>query len=223
VLPYIEGDNVYKSINFSVPAYAENLHENNSTDNPAGWGPASRDRGPAGNVANRLAANSMPKTFVCPSAPRVKPENQHKDYAVGYDANPAGENCCPERRPSGSLGPFTGMGWINSKVKIAEVTDGTSSTFVILEKGHFSNQSWCPERLGCNPFIFVSHQSQGFVTGFQPPNSTLPNSRAAVSGHTQGLNVGFADGHVQFISNSINMATYRALFTRAGGEVIGDF
>ncbi len=33
----------------------------------------------------------------------------------------------------------------------------------------------------------------------------------------------FADGHIQFISNSIDINTLKALFTRAGGEVINNF
>jgi prepilin-type N-terminal cleavage/methylation domain-containing protein/prepilin-type processing-associated H-X9-DG protein len=222
ILPFVEADNVYKTINFNVPAYSDNLHENNSSDSPAGWAPASRERGPAGNTANQLASRSQPKLFVCPSTPRVKPENTFKDYAVAYDNNAAGENCCPERRPSGSRGDFTGMGWINSQIKMTDVSDGTSNTVMVIEKAHNVNQSWCPDRLGCNPFFFVSHQSQGFVYATQPPNSTLPNSRAAYSWHTGGLNAVFVDGHVQFIPNSVSMVTYRAWFSRASGEVVAN-
>jgi hypothetical protein len=32
--------------------------------------------------------------------------------------------------------------------------------------------------------------------------------------------VSFVDGHVQFISNNINMPTWLAMGTRAGGEVV---
>jgi len=32
-----------------------------------------------------------------------------------------------------------------------------------------------------------------------------------------------ADGSTQFISQDINLTTYRALATRAGGETVGDF
>src|SRR5947209_9149231 len=47
ILPYIEGDTVYRTIDFTAPAYSDVIPENTSSDNPAGWGPASRDRGPA--------------------------------------------------------------------------------------------------------------------------------------------------------------------------------
>lgn len=42
----------------------------------------------------------------------------------------------------------------------------------------------------------------------------------ARSFHSGGVNVGFADGSVKFIKNSINPITWRALGTRAGGEVV---
>ncbi len=46
---------------------------------------------------------------------------------------------------------------------------------------------------------------------------------AARSYHTGGVNVCFADGHVQFINDNINFATWQALGTRSGGEPVGDF
>ncbi len=38
--------------------------------------------------------------------------------------------------------------------------------------------------------------------------------------HPGGANFAFADGSVRFVKESVNLATYRALGTRAGGEVI---
>jgi prepilin-type processing-associated H-X9-DG protein len=38
--------------------------------------------------------------------------------------------------------------------------------------------------------------------------------------HPGGINAAFCDGSVKFIKNSVNWLTYRALGTRAGGEVI---
>jgi prepilin-type N-terminal cleavage/methylation domain-containing protein/prepilin-type processing-associated H-X9-DG protein len=42
------------------------------------------------------------------------------------------------------------------------------------------------------------------------------------SGHTNGVNVGFCDGSVHFISNAISLTTWWALGTRNGGEVLGN-
>jgi prepilin-type N-terminal cleavage/methylation domain-containing protein/prepilin-type processing-associated H-X9-DG protein len=45
-------------------------------------------------------------------------------------------------------------------------------------------------------------------------------SAAPTSNHSSGVNVGFADGSVKFIKDSISMQTWWALGTRNGGEVI---
>lgn len=228
ILQYIEGDNVFRSINFNAPAYSEFVPEELGGWNPARGAGRNRDRGPAqatipglGVNPNILAANSQPKSFSCPSSPRATfgSPTQMKDYAMYYDGGRANfsETCCPER----SCAPaYNGMGWINSEIRIADVTDGTSSTLFLTEKSHWTNQSWCSDSMGCNQFLFVHHQSQGMVTASQPINWTVANSRAARGFHPNGINVAFADGHVQFITNSVNFATYSAMGTRNGGEVV---
>ena len=50
-----------------------------------------------------------------------------------------------------------------------------------------------------------------------------PGQAAARSNHTGGVNVMMGDGSVRFISNSVDPFTWRALSTRAGGEVLGNF
>ena len=62
---------------------------------------------------------------------------------------------------------------------------------------------------------------------YLPPNSREPDALAhargwfaARSNHPGGANALFCDGHVQFVKNSVNLATWRGLSTRSGGEVI---
>jgi prepilin-type processing-associated H-X9-DG protein len=47
--------------------------------------------------------------------------------------------------------------------------------------------------------------------------------RAARSQHTGGVNLLLGDGHVRFVVNGINLSTWRALATRSGGEVLGNY
>ena len=50
-----------------------------------------------------------------------------------------------------------------------------------------------------------------------------PGQAAARSYHSGGVNVMLGDGSVRFVRNGIDPATWRALGTRNGGEVIGDY
>jgi prepilin-type N-terminal cleavage/methylation domain-containing protein/prepilin-type processing-associated H-X9-DG protein len=55
-----------------------------------------------------------------------------------------------------------------------------------------------------------------------PANGT--QTFAANSAHTGGVNLALCDGSVRFVSNSVNLATWRGLGSRNGGEVFnGDF
>ncbi len=57
---------------------------------------------------------------------------------------------------------------------------------------------------------------------FTQPIEAVVN-RAARSTPIKAYLCPFADGHVQFISSSIDKLVFRALSTRAGGESIGEF
>jgi prepilin-type processing-associated H-X9-DG protein len=45
----------------------------------------------------------------------------------------------------------------------------------------------------------------------------------ANSQHTNGVNLALCDGSVRFVSNTVNLTTWRALGSVNGGEVAGDF
>jgi prepilin-type N-terminal cleavage/methylation domain-containing protein/prepilin-type processing-associated H-X9-DG protein len=79
------------------------------------------------------------------------------------------------------------------------------------------------------------HDESGAGGGYshvQPPNKmncffsneTAPQDDHTLIGpqsnHPGGVNVGFLDGSVKFIKNSVNIGTWGALGTKAGGEVI---
>ena len=55
---------------------------------------------------------------------------------------------------------------------------------------------------------------------WQPSPPHNPASRPPGAMHPGGVNVLFCDGHVAFVKDSVSLATWRALATRGGGEVI---
>lgn len=54
------------------------------------------------------------------------------------------------------------------------------------------------------------------ATHFEDP----PEAATAASDHSGGANVLYADGHVKFVRNSINLSVWHALATRNKGEVV---
>jgi prepilin-type N-terminal cleavage/methylation domain-containing protein/prepilin-type processing-associated H-X9-DG protein len=75
------------------------------------------------------------------------------------------------------------------------------------------------------------HYGNTLYNHFYPPNaknwdcgngSHNKGLSTARSNHAGGVNLLLADGSVRFVRNSVQPATWRALATRDGGEVIGD-
>ena len=86
--------------------------------------------------------------------------------------------------------------------KIQDITDGTSKTIILVEADANRAVDWTkPEDLKYDP---------------KNPAAGLGKLRPG------GWLAAFADGHIQFISNSIDRQFLNALFTCAGGERIGD-
>jgi prepilin-type N-terminal cleavage/methylation domain-containing protein/prepilin-type processing-associated H-X9-DG protein len=65
-----------------------------------------------------------------------------------------------------------------------------------------------------------SNQDTNSPNGSASLANQYGNMIAAHSNHSGGVNMGFLDGSVKFIKESINPGTYGALATMAGGEVI---
>jgi prepilin-type processing-associated H-X9-DG protein len=121
---------------------------------------------------------------------------------------------------------------------IAAVTDGTSNTIIVgevLPSNAADNNFWMfngsyagttvPLGFNSNTVVPVAGSQTCSSTGWQNPSALVgcrfgSSAKGFVSMHPGGSNFAFADGSVHFLKNSINMATYCALGSRAGGEVV---
>jgi prepilin-type processing-associated H-X9-DG protein len=88
---------------------------------------------------------------------------------------------------------------------------------------------WASGELRCASFnTFYTPNSKSFdciANDLTPGNGqyTAIGFRAARSRHTNGANILLGDGSVRFVNNNVQLVTWRALGTRTGGEVLGDF
>jgi prepilin-type N-terminal cleavage/methylation domain-containing protein/prepilin-type processing-associated H-X9-DG protein len=215
IMPFIEQDNVFKKI---TPTVGFNLL----------------------NANNNAAMKSQISTYMCPSVPKQggfvsccgSVPGTDDAAAASYSAIAthlaitAGINDAATLNASGVI--FSG-----SKVRMADIVDGTSSTVVIGEMYvdyDTSRKAWletnypgsyCPG----NQCYLANIWAHGNVmtTAYGINQFAGSQSLGVQSFHAGGAQFAFADGHVGFISQSIVQGTLKSLTTRAGSEFVGDY
>ncbi|MGL6076592.1 MAG: DUF1559 domain-containing protein [Fimbriiglobus sp.] len=205
ILPFVEQDNVFRSFDQNDLPYNQG-----ST-----W------------QAKSTQIQARPPVYVCPSdtsLPSVASAGMQvatSSYAVVH----------------GQVGPSVGLatsmklnntGMFNYKRRHprADLIDGASNTMIIGETIDNHNTA-----LSINIWAQASRQESCMRSTQNPLNTKpgtgitmspygIPISGAFGSKHSQGGNFAFADGHVSFLSDNIDLPTYRALSTKAGFEVV---
>jgi prepilin-type N-terminal cleavage/methylation domain-containing protein/prepilin-type processing-associated H-X9-DG protein len=110
---------------------------------------------------------------------------------------------------------------------IGSFVDGTSNTVLIGETipaqvadANFWNHNGCTFGTSM-PINWETNRAPAVQFGSPDYKSRFSYaSKGAKSKHPGGVNIGFADGSVKFIKNTINLPTWAALGSKAGGEVI---
>lgn len=104
--------------------------------------------------------------------------------------------------------------------RIASITDGTSNTFMIGEdipaKNHWCSWPYANNATGTCAIGPNARRADG--TEYDPGD--WRNVYSFRSRHRGGLQFAYADGSVHFISNAIELSTYRAMATIQGGETL---
>ncbi len=163
------------------------------------------------------ASNARPSLFN-PFAPAVA-----ATYAAGGDKTDGMFNRC-------------------KRYGIAECTDGTSNTLMLGERKYFDPifDAVTGDRIRDWGWLWFGGEGDANLATGVPINMMLPANFTTLSGgvqqiifedrinsfgsmHTGGANFALCDGSVTFISQSVNSTTFRAMGTRSGGEVNGEY
>jgi prepilin-type N-terminal cleavage/methylation domain-containing protein/prepilin-type processing-associated H-X9-DG protein len=255
LLPFIEQDNLYHSIDFTYPP------ETPGMAGAVNFMPAYENP----NRVNAVPCRTKVEIFLCPSD------------AVPADPDWPGENnylgnlgtqylCDLSEQLKSTVDPTAqanGVFYYLSRVRMTDVYDGTSNTAFFSEKirgqgvpdprtdmfimpnqtsldatylectgldpntalplTHKQGYSWVMGEMCCNTYNHVSTPNTRSCAGTNFPGN-MANMAMQVppsSRHPSGVNVLMGDGDVRFIPDSISLATWRAMGTRAGGEVLG--
>jgi len=233
ILPFIDQAAIYNGLDFNLPY---------------------------GTPQNRALIKKAPPAYLCPSyaGPRAISDRPFRfgaignqngiatevtcylgvvGYSTGGKATPAArapdESCClnPKNLPDNQRGMF----FNNSNVRMRDLVDGTSNTFmygefrptilgeVMLQKvGEVQDDrasSWVRglplEYIGSVKGMQYGPNQQFAETNTLQDSTNLPFS----SDHPGGVHMVAADGSVSFVSDYIDIGVWRAHSTVSGGEV----
>jgi prepilin-type N-terminal cleavage/methylation domain-containing protein len=195
LLPFAEQDNVGKLYNLALP-----------------WS----------DPANQAAVTTAVRLWECPSSPGGN-RGPVSDYPISESIG------APANVLLGVSGnPFDPMsqGFFvigNHRGRVCEVTDGLSNTFMVFEDvgrpnfyapGKFSGGQLADHGEWADPENRITIQA---VCGSRVIN--CHNGNEIFSFHSSGANFLMGDASARWIRESLGPATFKALFTRAAGDV----
>ena len=243
--------NYHDSSRCFPPGYAS-AFDNAGNDTGSGWGWAAillpqveqvalhnsaNFELPIESAPNAAARISVVPTYICPSDAFKENWSAIKRDPLG---NPLATIC--QIASANYIGVFgvsepgiygEGIFFRDSKVAIRDVTDGTSTTLMVGERSN----TWCDATwVGAvteaslfpgpkSPALPQVQNSSGMVLGHTsegPPSGPGLECNNFSSLHSQGASFLYVDGHVQFVSSSIDRQVFNAMATRGGGETVGE-
>jgi prepilin-type processing-associated H-X9-DG protein len=231
LLPYFEQDNLYKRWDY-----------NDNRNNVAGGTNATQ----AQVIKVLLCPSDLLPERVVHLTAESAPLWSRGLYAVtSYGGNAGRRSFHPGDPPAFPRLTRDGIFVLDRCIRLADITDGTSTTFLFGERFHHDPEfdrrrpiffpkngplagwgMWGWVALGVSQSTLSTPVSINYRVPPGGDYSAVEDRLCAFgSGHPGGANFAFADGSVHFLSDSIPLLTLQALSTRAGGEVVsaGDF
>jgi prepilin-type N-terminal cleavage/methylation domain-containing protein len=212
ILPYIDGANVYNTIDY-----------NRSSMDPV----------------NRQIASTQLPFYLCPSytGPTVATDSMYVS-TIGFDKYAVRNYAAMGGRTALSLSTTPGFApegvmYPASRTRMADIVDGSSSTILLVETREEKVAAWidgsfaamCARWLNLlSPTLEGTTVSINYTPYFPSVFPGVPTQTWGPSSmHEGGAHHLLCDGSVRFISENLDVKVYDGLATRNGGEVIGEF
>jgi prepilin-type N-terminal cleavage/methylation domain-containing protein/prepilin-type processing-associated H-X9-DG protein len=212
LLPYIEQNNIYTTGN--IPNVAVN-----STTAIQQVVPIFKC--PSDSLPNQINTNVYWGGLLAGTTNYFAVGGANDCYSSFFNPGTNGHSC--EVWASGD-GIIYYMNWEHPN-SIANVTDGTSNTFLVGERvwnpadnkpGYWIGEWAWASSINLTCAIPLNYSQP---IGKTAPTDNWIDNYSFTSRHTGGANFSRADGSVGFVADSIALPIYRALATEAGGEV----
>jgi len=170
------------------------------------------------------------------------------NYALNWGHMTMPITMVPAQNPAKGYAPFGYEDFVSRskprKVKLTDISDGTSQTLMLSEVIMAMNDDdydirgdMLNDDNPCTQFMTINTPNSGRDSSRycddaqypwnppcqQLPSNSTPSQKAARSRHSGGVNVAFADGSLHFVRDSIDPATWKALGTMNGGDLVGDY
>lgn len=207
LLPYVEQNAIYNDLNFDSVITA--------TDNKDAIGELGEldvFRCPSDPAPFTFEIDSEDPMDPNPDLPMVLPSANY----VGSFGTEELHDC--ESLSLGETCKSDGFFHHNSRIRMKDIKDGTSHTFAVGERLTDVQQGWHSTWVGAPPMGEESF-ARILAVADHTPNHPDRHFEDFSSRHTGGAHFVMGDGHVRFLSDSIDIGVFQGLATIRGGEV----
>jgi prepilin-type N-terminal cleavage/methylation domain-containing protein len=225
ILPFIEQKNLYDQFTFNQGAY-------NSGTNQVGRGANGLVKIPGylcpSSQAEKMMLNTPPNNVNTPDLVNgAAPYTTHYYGNMGPKGAGLGGGTYLFRNVGQGGFSQQGVFEVESRVRLAEITDGAANTFLVGENSFHDQQfgsrfrNWMRGTdangtdaiCGCRNIINAINTRIAAL-------STVYNDIPMASHHPSGTNFVLGDGSVRFLSQNIDLGTYKATASRDGNESV---
>jgi prepilin-type N-terminal cleavage/methylation domain-containing protein len=209
LLPYVEQDNLYKQIDFNLPVESPSCLAQRTTTLAVYTCPSDQFTGVY--TVYTITAQELAQAAT-------------NSYAANFGAN---------RQLTNKPDQGDGVLYRNSRTRLTDITDGTSTTLALGERAAlFTQAPWAGAMTGgalrTTPGapVLRSHLEPSMVFPLaQAGTHVLESNRSEpydfFSPHRNLVQFVFADGSVHALNTAVNLSVFQALATREGGEPLG--